>query len=35
MANGWTPDSAVQEQMEDSVKDALAIALAACPRARG
>jgi len=31
MANGWAPDGAVQEQIEDSVKDALAIARARIP----
>lgn len=28
MANGWAPDGAVQEQIEDSLKDALASARA-------
>jgi phage/conjugal plasmid C-4 type zinc finger TraR family protein len=31
MANGWAPDSAVQDQIEDSVKDAIAIARARIP----
>lgn len=35
MANGWAPDGAVQEQIEDSVKDALASALARMPSGAG
>jgi len=35
MANGWAPDGAVQEQIEDSVKDALAIARARMPSGEG
>ena len=35
MANGWTPDGAVQEQIEDSVKDALASARARMPSGAG
>ncbi len=31
MANGWAPDGAVQEQIEDSVKDAVASARAQMP----
>jgi phage/conjugal plasmid C-4 type zinc finger TraR family protein len=31
MANGWAPDGAVQEQIEDSVKDAVASARARMP----
>jgi phage/conjugal plasmid C-4 type zinc finger TraR family protein len=31
MANGWAPDGAVQEQIEDNVKDALAYARARMP----
>jgi phage/conjugal plasmid C-4 type zinc finger TraR family protein len=35
MANGWAPDGAVQDQIEDSVKDALAIARARLPVGEG
>ena len=35
MANGWAPDGAVQEQIEDSVKDALASARARMPSGAG
>ncbi|MFB0872591.1 MULTISPECIES: DksA/TraR family C4-type zinc finger protein [unclassified Sphingobium] len=35
MANGWAPDGAVQEQIEDSVKDALASARARMPSGDG
>lgn len=35
MANGWAPDGAVQDQIEDSVKDALAIARARLPSGEG
>ena len=35
MANGWAPDGAVQEQIEDSVKDALASARARMPTGDG
>ena len=31
MANGWAPDGAVQQQIEDSVKDALGTARARIP----
>jgi len=31
MANGWAPDGAVQQQIEDNVKDALGIARARIP----
>jgi phage/conjugal plasmid C-4 type zinc finger TraR family protein len=31
MANGWAPDGAVQQQIEDSVKDALGSARARIP----
>jgi phage/conjugal plasmid C-4 type zinc finger TraR family protein len=31
MAGGWAPDGAVQEQIEDSIKDALASARARMP----
>ncbi|MET0239952.1 MAG: DksA/TraR family C4-type zinc finger protein [Sphingobium sp.] len=31
MANGWAPDSAVQDQIEDSIKDAIASARARMP----
>lgn len=31
MANGWAPDSAVQDQIEDSVKDAVSSARARIP----
>lgn len=35
MANGWAPDGAVQDQIDDSVKDALAIARARLPTGDG
>lgn len=35
MANGWAPDGAVQDQIEDSVKDALAKARAGLPQGEG
>jgi phage/conjugal plasmid C-4 type zinc finger TraR family protein len=35
MANGWAPDGAVQDLIEDSVKDALASALARMPSGDG
>ena len=35
MANGWAPDGAVQDQIEDSVKDALAMARARLPSGEG
>lgn len=35
MANGWAPDGAVQDQIDDSVKDALAIARARLPAGEG
>lgn len=35
MANGWTPDGAVHDQIEDSVKDALASARARLPSGEG
>lgn len=35
MASGWAPDGAVQDQIEDSVKDALAIARARMPTGEG
>ncbi|MBB6124870.1 DksA/TraR family C4-type zinc finger protein [Sphingobium subterraneum] len=31
MANGWAPDGAVQDQIEDSIKDAVAAARAGMP----
>lgn len=31
MANGWAPDGAVQEQIEDSIKDALDAARSRTP----
>ncbi|MDO7841906.1 DksA/TraR family C4-type zinc finger protein [Sphingomonas immobilis] len=31
MANGWAPDSAVQDQIDDTVKDAVAFARARMP----
>ena len=34
MAGGWTRDGAVQEQIEDTVKDAIARARALTPQAR-
>jgi len=35
MANGWAPDGAVQDQIEDSIKDALASARARLPAGEG
>jgi phage/conjugal plasmid C-4 type zinc finger TraR family protein len=35
MANGWAPDGAVQQQIEDSVKDALSNARARMPAGPG
>ncbi|MCW2351631.1 phage/conjugal plasmid C-4 type zinc finger TraR family protein [Sphingobium sp. B11D3B] len=35
MANGWAPDGAVQDQIDDSVKDALATARARMPSGPG
>jgi len=35
MANGWAPDGAVQDQIEDSIKDALARARASMPSGQG
>ncbi|WP_395336959.1 DksA/TraR family C4-type zinc finger protein [Novosphingobium sp. BL-8H] len=35
MANGWAPDGAVQDQIEDSLKDAVAAARASMPRGEG
>ncbi|RYG84530.1 MAG: DksA/TraR family C4-type zinc finger protein [Alphaproteobacteria bacterium] len=35
MANGWAPDGAVQDQIEDSIKDALLIARARLPSGEG
>ncbi|WP_185999019.1 DksA/TraR family C4-type zinc finger protein [Novosphingobium aerophilum] len=35
MANGWAPDSAVQDQIEDSLNDAVAAARASMPRGEG
>jgi phage/conjugal plasmid C-4 type zinc finger TraR family protein len=35
MANGWAPDSAVQDQIEDSLKDAVATARARMPAGEG
>mgnify|MGYP001562071801 CR=1 FL=1 len=35
MANGWAPEGAVQDQIEDSVKDALANARARMPSGEG
>lgn len=35
MANGWAPDGAVQDQIDDSVKDALAMARARLPSGEG
>jgi phage/conjugal plasmid C-4 type zinc finger TraR family protein len=32
MANGWAPDSAVQDQIEDSVRDAVSRARSLLPR---
>lgn len=35
MANGWAPDGAVQDQIEDSIKDALDSARARMPSGEG
>ncbi|MBV1690338.1 DksA/TraR family C4-type zinc finger protein [Novosphingobium sp. G106] len=35
MANGWAPDGAVQDQIEDSIKDALESARARMPSGEG
>ncbi len=35
MANGWAPDGAVQEQIEDSIRDALSSARAQLPTGEG
>lgn len=35
MANGWAPDSAVQDQIEDSLKDAVSAARARMPQGAG
>lgn len=35
MANGWAPDGAVQEQIDDSVKDSLAAVRARMPSGDG
>lgn len=35
MANGWAPDGAVQDQIEDSIKDALSSARARLPSGNG
>ncbi len=35
MANGWAPDGAVQDQIEDSIKDMLAGARARMPAGEG
>jgi phage/conjugal plasmid C-4 type zinc finger TraR family protein len=35
MANGWAPDGAVQDQIEDSLKDAVATARARMPAGEG
>jgi len=35
MANGWAPEGAVQDQIEDSVNDALASARARMPSGEG
>ncbi len=35
MANGWAPDGAVQDQIDDSVKDAIATARARMPSGPG
>jgi phage/conjugal plasmid C-4 type zinc finger TraR family protein len=35
MANGWAPDGAVQEQIEDSIADALAAARTRMPTGEG
>ncbi len=35
MANGWAPDGAVQDQIEDSIKDMLDLARARMPAGAG
>ncbi|MEO6093702.1 MAG: DksA/TraR family C4-type zinc finger protein [Novosphingobium sp.] len=35
MANGWAPDGAVQDQIEDSLKDAVETARARMPAGEG
>jgi phage/conjugal plasmid C-4 type zinc finger TraR family protein len=35
MANGWAPDSAVQDQIEDSLKDAVIAARSRMPKGEG
>ena len=35
MANGWAPDGAVQDQIEDSIKDMLEAARARMPAGEG
>jgi phage/conjugal plasmid C-4 type zinc finger TraR family protein len=35
MANGWAPDGAVQDQIDDSVTDAVALARARMPSGEG
>ncbi len=35
MANGWAPDGAVQDQIEDSLKDAVLRARAGMPQGEG
>ncbi|TCM20887.1 TraR/DksA family transcriptional regulator [Novosphingobium sp. PhB165] len=35
MANGWAPDGAVQDQIEDSLKDAISAARARMPHGEG
>jgi phage/conjugal plasmid C-4 type zinc finger TraR family protein len=35
MANGWAPDGAVQDQIEDSVRDAISSARARMPAGNG
>ena len=35
MANGWAPDGAVEQQIEDSVRDALEAARARLPSGEG
>lgn len=35
MANGWAPDGAVQDQIEDSLKDAVIAARARMPSGEG
>lgn len=35
MANGWAPDGAVQDQIDDSLRDAVSAARARMPRGEG